>query len=75
MWEFDDSCCTVVIYYHGVHTCVSNAQRVMSKEIQDDAASKFKADRCFNDSDYEDLNVSDKDQSDKDESSDLSELE
>ena len=43
MWEFDDSSCTAVIYNHGVHTCVPNAQRVMSKEIQDDAASKFNA--------------------------------
>ena len=43
MWEFDDSNGTVVVYHHGVHTCVPNAQRVMSKEIQDDAASKFKA--------------------------------
>ena len=43
VWEFDDSNGTVVVYHHGVHTCVPNAQRVMSKEIQDDAASKFKA--------------------------------
>lgn len=43
VWEFDDSNGTVVVYHHGVHTYVPNVQRVMSKEIQDDAASKFKA--------------------------------
>lgn len=43
VWEFDDSNGSVVVYHHGVHTCVPNVQRVMSKEIQDDAASKFKA--------------------------------
>ncbi|KAJ7386334.1 hypothetical protein OS493_008453 [Desmophyllum pertusum] len=43
VWEFDDRNCTVVVYHHGVHTCVPNAQRGMSKETYDDAASKFQA--------------------------------
>lgn len=43
VWEFNDINCTVVVYHHGVHTCVPNVQRGVSKGTHDDAASKFKA--------------------------------
>ena len=43
VWEFDDSNSAVVVYHHGVHTCVPNAHRSVPQETYDDAASKFKA--------------------------------
>ena len=43
VWEFNDNSSTVVVYHHGVHTCIPNAHRGVSKETYDDAASKFKA--------------------------------
>ena len=43
VWEFDESNKTVTVYHHGLHTCVAKPLSNTSKEVSDDAESKFRA--------------------------------
>ena len=41
VWEFNDEEGVVIIYHHGIHTCVPRASSAVSTETLDDATSKF----------------------------------